>query len=369
LHALGLFVAQLRGRTRADERKRIIAHIDASLSAMNELFNALLDVSRLDAGALTPDLTEFPIGHLLKRIETNFAGAAEEKGLTLRVVDNSAWVRSDSILLERILSNLVSNAIRYTAAGGIAVGCRLRKDRLRIEVWDSGIGIPQDQQQQVFVEFWRVGKPEHDQRRGLGLGLAIVDRLCRLLDHRIELSSIPGKGSCFAVTVPKVRAETRSVKPPLAVLNRLDVSNGKLIAVIDDDPLVLEGMGGLLRSWGCRVVTGSSDEAVLTALEKYDNPPDVIISDYQLQDGQTGIDAIARLRDALETPVPAFLMSGDTNPEPLLDAQANGYPLLHKPVNPMALRATLTQVINKSKAAPAARTQRAKPALESVSKH
>ena len=148
-----------------------------------------------------------------------------------------------------------------------------------------------------------------------------------------------------------VRAHAEIVKPPILVRSRFNVSNGKLVVVIDDDPLVLDGMGGLIRSWGCHVVTGSTDSAALAGLAEYDHPPDVIISDYHLCDGKTGIEVITRLRSALSAPIPAFLMSGDTNPEPLRDAQANGYPLLHKPVDPMALRATLTQVLKKRRVA------------------
>ena len=342
LHALGLFVAQLHGRTRADERRRIMAGIDSALSAMNELFNALLDVSKLDAGVLTPNLAEFPIARLLRQVETTFAGAAREKELSLRVVASGAWVRSDFILLERIVFNLVSNAVRYTSKGGLVVGCRRRGGRLRIEVWDTGAGVPADRRQHIFGEFYRLGEGDHDRRGGLGLGLAIVDRLCRLLDHAIELNSTLGKGSCFSVAVPMVDARAEAIKPPAPVLARFDVSNGKLVVVIDNDPLVLEGMGGLFRSWGCRVVTGRTDGAALAGLAEYGQPPDVIISDYHLCDGKTGIEAITQLRRALSAPIPAFLMSGDTDPEPLQEAKANGYPLLHKPVSPMALRAALT---------------------------
>jgi signal transduction histidine kinase len=338
LHALGLFVAQLRGRTRADERKRILAGVDSALSAMNELFNALLDVSKLDAGVLTPNLAEFPIAQLLRRVETTFAGAAREKELSLRVAASSAWVRSDFILLERIVFNLVSNAVRYTGKGGVVVGCRRRGERFRIEVWDSGPGIPADRRQHIFGEFYRL-EPDRDRRGGLGLGLAIVDRLCRLLDHPIELTSTLGKGSCFSVALPMVDARAETIKPAAPALGRCDASNGKLVVVIDDDPLVQEGMGGLFRSWGCRVVTGSTDSAALAALAEYAHPPDVIISDYHLCDGKTGIEAIRQLRSALSAPIPAFLMSGDINPEPLREAEANGYPLLHKPVSPTALRA------------------------------
>ena len=351
LHALGLFVAQLHGRSSAEDRKRLIGGMDAALSAMNELFNALLDVSRLDAGVLTPSVTEFPVARLQQRLETTFAGAAREKALSLRLVESSVCIRSDFILLERILSNLMSNAIRYTKSGRILVGCRKRSSQLRIEVWDTGIGIPQDQQQNIFSEFYRLGKSHADQRGGLGLGLAIVDRLGRLLNHPIQVSSTLDKGSCFSVTVPMVGASAPLVaSQSTAPRTRFGASNGKLVVVIDDDPLVLESMCGLIRTWGCSVVTGSGHGAALAALAAYDHPPDVIISDYHLRDGTTGIEAIRQLRRALAAPIPAFLMSGDTNPEPLREARSNGYPLLHKPVEPAALRTTLDQVLKKRQA-------------------
>ena len=349
LHALGLFVAQLHGRMRADERKRIVARIDAALSAMNELFNALLDISKLDAGVLTPDLTEFPVAQLLKRVETTFAGAAREKGLSLRVVPSSAWVRSDFILLERIVFNLTSNAVRYTDSGGVVVGCRKRGDRVGIEVWDSGAGIPADQQHNVFAEFYRLGEPERDRRGGLGLGLAIVDRLSRLLDYPISLRSTLGKGSCFAVAVPLVATPREIAEPRVVTPTPIDLS--KLVVVIDNDPLVLEGMGGLFRSWGCRVVTAASDDAALAGLPERDHPPDLIVSDYHLPGGKTGVEVIESLRRALSADIPAFLVSGDTNPEPLHEAGANGFYLLHKPVDPMALRAMVSQVLRKQQAA------------------
>lgn len=345
LHALGLFVAQLRGRTGANERKRIVRGIDAALSAMNELFNALLDVSKLDAGVLTPKLAEFPIAQLLKQIETTFAGTAREKGLSLRVVGSSAWVRSDFILLGRIVSNLVSNAVRYTSTGGVVVGCRKRGGRWRIEVWDSGSGIPPDQHQSIFGEFYRLVSSEREHRGGLGLGLAIVDRLCRLLEHPIALTSTVGNGSCFSITVPGALPTVEFLAPAALPQKWLNGSNSSLVVVIDDDPLVLEGMSGLMRSWGCRVVTGRNESAALTALAEYDHRPDIIISDYHLADGKNGIQAIAELRRLLAVPVPAFLMSGDTEPALVDEARSNGYALLHKPVDPALLRATLQDAL------------------------
>lgn len=342
LHALGLFVAQLRTPLKSGERAKTIERVDAAVAEMSELFNALLDISKLDAGVLVPNLTEFPIERLLRRLETTFAQAAGEKGLRLRVVPSAAWVRSDAILLERILLNLVSNAVRYTSEGGVLVGCRQRGETLRIEIWDSGPGIPEDQRQNIFGEFYQLAGSQRDSQGGLGLGLAIVDRLRRLLGHSIELSSIVDKGSRFTITVPSATAR-KLVEPvsfPPLVIDRMQ---GKLVVVIDDDALVLEGTGGLLRSWGCRVVTAASHDAALGEIIGCGQRPDVIISDYHLSDGKTGIDVIERVRAAFGMPIPAFLISGDVTSEPLRHARTSGYHLLHKPLAPMALRAMLNR--------------------------
>ncbi len=344
LHAVGLFVAQLHRRLRAGERSQVVARIEEALAAMNELFNALLDVSKLDAGGTTVNITEFPFAQLLARAETTFREAARQKGLSFRVVRSSAWMRSDFILLERVVFNLISNAVRYTSRGGLLVGCRRRGNGLRIEVWDTGAGIPEDQHQKIFAEFYRLGEPDRDRRAGLGLGLAIVDRLCRLLDHPIGVRSILGKGSVFTVTVPVAPARVAVIEPRvLRERNQLSLSNGKLVLVIDDDPLVREGMGGILRSWGCQVIAADTDSKALKALTGQDHPPDLIISDYHLADGVTGPETIERLRSALSAQIPAFLISGDTDSEPLRQAKAKGYHLLHKPVDPMALRAMFNQ--------------------------
>jgi signal transduction histidine kinase/ActR/RegA family two-component response regulator len=347
LHALGLFVAQLHGRVRANERRRIVARIDAALSAMNELFNALLDISRLDAGVLTPSITEFPVAKLLDRVETTFTGAAREKGLLLRVISSSAWVRSDFILLERIVFNLVSNAVRYTSSGGVVVGCRDRGVNLRIEIWDTGPGVPQDQQQNIFGEFYRLGAPG----AGLGLGLAIVDRLCQLLDHSVRLRSILGKGSCFSVALPRVAARPEIGESPAPAHPLMDASDRKLVVLIDDDPLVLEGMCGLFRSWGYHLLVAGTDDEALAGVADRDRPPDLIVSDYHLSGGKTGIEVIEGLRRTLSAEIPAFLVSGDTNPELLRQARASGYHLLHKPVDPMKLRAMVSYVLREQQVA------------------
>jgi signal transduction histidine kinase len=343
LHALNLFVAQLRTEKDQSERERLAARIDAAVGNMNELFSALLDISRLDAGALTANISEFPVSNLLNLIETTFAAPAREKGLRLRMVPSSAWVRSDPILLERILLNLVSNAVHYTPKGGIVVGCRRMGNQLRIDVCDSGVGIPADQQREIFNEFYQIGTAKRARRDGLGLGLAIVERLGALLGHPIGLVSTVGKGSRFHVTVPLVAASIRAPERPTPVQSTLDPLRDKTVVVIDDDPLVLEGTGGLLKSWGCRVIAANSDHAALDALGNC--APDLIISDFRLKDGRTGIEAIARLCEACQRKIPAFLISGDILPERLFEAKASGYQLLHKPVSPMTLRTVMSRFL------------------------
>jgi signal transduction histidine kinase len=352
MHALGLFVAQLRSHMTSAEGSQLVDRIDNAINGMNELFNALLDITKLDAGALTATVAEFPIAELLGRIESTFAPVAQEKGLSLALVPSSAWVRSDPVLLERIVLNLVSNALRYTNRGGIVVGCRHRGAKLGIEVWDTGPGIPPEQRRRIFSEFYRLADAAKTNQAGLGLGLAIVDRLCTLLDHPIELTSTLGKGSRFGVTVPTAAARvTAQLKIEPSSQATPDVARGKLVVVIDNDTRVLEGMGGLLRNWGCRVIVAVTPEAAMAGVSDIGAGarPDLIISDYHLADEQTGITAIAKLREVYGR-IPAFVMSGDTAPERLREAQQSGHHLLHKPVQPMMLRAMVSRSLKGGRA-------------------
>ena len=241
-------------------------------------------------------------------------------------------------------SNLVSNAVRYTARGGVLVGSRWRNGSLSLEVWDTGVGIPEDQQRRVFGEFYRLGGPGGDRSGGLGLGLAIVDRLCELLGHPLGLISQVGKGSRFAVSVPLVD-KPRAAAVAISSGDSMDPVRGKLVVIIDDDPLVLQGMHDVLQSWGCNVVAAASRTGALAALSSGGGPPDLIIADYDLPHGDTGFDVIARLRTAFGANVPAFLVTGDTTPERLREADARGFYLLHKPVLPMNLRAVISQLL------------------------
>jgi signal transduction histidine kinase/integral membrane sensor domain MASE1/CheY-like chemotaxis protein len=344
LHALGLFAAQLRTALKSREREKAVERVNAAVSEMGEMFNSLLDISRLDAGVLTPKIVEFPVSRLLQRIDATFDQAAREKGLRLRVMRSDAWVRSDVLLLERILLNLVSNAVRYTSRGGIVVGCRQRGDTLRIEVWDSGPGIPEGHRQNIFGEFFQLPASERNRYGGLGLGLAIVDRLRRLLKHEIELTSTVGRGSRFTILVPMAAEGITSVETIRSPNPAAFAVEGKVILIIDDAPIVLEGTSGLLGKWGYAVVTAGSDEAALSQLAEREQRPDLIISDYHLADEKTGIEAIERIETAFGASIPAILISGDTAPERLRDARDKGYILLHKPVDPMRLRAVMHQL-------------------------
>jgi len=344
LHALGVLLGQLDADVTRPQRRRTIGQIGQAYAAMSELFTALLDFSKLDAGGVSPKVSAFAIDPLLRRIETMFATLSCNRSLRLRVLPSSAWVLSDPVLIERILLNLVSNAVRYTERGGILVACRRRGNALRIEVWDTGIGIPEDQRQSIFGEFYQVAGSRADQG-GLGLGLAIVDRFCRLLRHPLDLASTPGKGSRFAITVPQAPAgiDRRKSADPLDAAIRPFA--GKLVLVIDDDRLVLEGMDGLLRTWGCRVSGWTSAGASLVEVLALHDKPDLIICDYHLDQGESGFAVIQRLREIFHAPIPALLVSGDTSPEFKLKAEAGGFEVLHKPVPPATLRATMQAVL------------------------
>jgi signal transduction histidine kinase/CheY-like chemotaxis protein len=347
LHALSLLVSTLTGKAQHPETRQVVDEINLSLEALESLFNALLDISKLDAGIVTAERTDFAIQTLHKKLQREFALEARAKGLRLRLVASGMILYSDPTLIERILRNLISNAIRYTDAGGVVVGCRRRGEGVRIEVWDSGPGIPPPQQREIFQEFYQIGNPERDRRKGLGLGLAIVDRLARLLDHAIDLRSVVGRGSVFAVTVP--RSRRTPVAPPVTgrSTDASVVLAGACVVVVDDEAAVLNAMGAILRDWGCRPILADSVEAALAQLPPAEPPPDVILADYRLRAEQTGVQAIARIQSVWNTRIPAAIVTADTAPDRLREAQASGYRLLHKPVRPAILRALLCDLIHK----------------------
>lgn len=340
LHALGMFIGQLGTPRDEASLKRIADRAEASVAAMNELFDGLLDISRIDTQQLSPNVVPFPMQRLLDRLGAAYSGEALHKGLSLRLPATPIWILSDPALLERILGNLVSNGIRYTRRGGVAIFCRRRAGALRIEVWDTGAGIPEDQQQSIFSEFVRLEPTRHDEKQGLGLGLAIVDRLAHLLGHAVDLRSTVGRGSRFSVTVPITSpAEIEPATPDRgALLDQL--GDSRLIVLIDDDPSVREGTSGLLHGWGFEVLETPSAEEAIAILCKEAMIPSLVIADYELGGG-TGIEGISSVRHACKRPLPAFLISGVANPEHLQAAYSAGLEVLRKPLAPAALRASL----------------------------
>jgi CheY-like chemotaxis protein/anti-sigma regulatory factor (Ser/Thr protein kinase) len=309
---------------------------------MSGLFNALLDISRLDAGVIEVQARVFPANRLLDRIRSAFTAQAEAKGLKLLVVPSRMLLHSDPLLLERIIFNLVSNALRYTARGGVVVGCRWRAGRVCIEVWDSGCGIAAEQQREVFQEFVQLHNPERDRDKGLGLGLAIVERLAQLLACTLSLRSQPGRGSVFGLQVP--RAAAGAVVEEQREVGRATLS-GRLrgvVAVVDDDEAILTGMHTLLSGWGLTVVTARGSAELITQLAA---APDVLLCDFRLRDGVTGLDVIATVQQHFNQRIVVVLITGDTASDAVRDIKASGYPLLHKPLRPAKLRTLLTKML------------------------
>ncbi|NNE88312.1 MAG: response regulator [Silicimonas sp.] len=340
LHALNLFIGQLRDGPAPDERRRLEEKISEAAASTNELFDALLDMSKLEAGVLETNVSSFPISTVLDRIEATFATAAANKDLQLRVVPSGYWVRSDLILLERILLNLVSNAISATSEGGVLVGCRLRGDSARIDVCDTGPGIPSEMQEEIFKEFVSFAPAAQNRSESLGLGLSIVDRLAQLLDHKLELVSTPAHGTRFSLSLSV--ADTRDPGPePSTSFEPLE---GRRVLVVENDALVRDSMAGTFRSWGCDVTLA---EGVYDTVEAVTigGVPDLVVTDYRLDGGQTGLDAIAEVHRIAGQKVPAFLVTAETGAERLRDAADSGFPILQKPVTPIALRALSSQLL------------------------
>mgnify|MGYP001446450192 FL=1 len=346
MHALGLFISELSQQALDARSRQIVDRIAASASAMEQLLDSLLDISRLDAGVLVPVVRSFDPAPILERIRDEQRPAARARGirLYLRQPATQRYVRSDPMLFERIVGNLVSNAVRHTRDGSILIACRGRGDALRVEVRDDGPGIPAEFQQAIFQEFVQLGNPERARDKGLGLGLAIVRRLVDLLGHRLELRSAPGRGSVFALELPfgPLEAETAANEEVRA----LGSLSGVRVAVVEDDPLVRDAMLGLLASWGCELIVANDAEHLLEQLEDEAEPIEILISDLRLGGALDGIELAQKLRRERQAPpLHAVLISGDTAPEALARARAAGLPLLHKPLRPAKLRALMHRML------------------------
>jgi CheY-like chemotaxis protein len=325
------------------ESRRLVGQIEGSVESLDSLFNSILDVSRLDAGIVDVRQRAFAVQPMLERICSDQRPEAEEKGLALRLVPCRAVVRTDPVLLERILRNLVSNAVRYTETGRVLVGCR-RSDRLSIEVWDSGPGISGEQQNLVFQEFYQIGNPERSRSRGLGLGLAIVRRLSNILEVPLTLRSQPGKGSVFRMSVALAAAHDTVQPVPEEAPSATGYQSQLSILVVDDEPDIQAAMRALLSGWGHSIIAAGSGDELVERLAQIPTCPDLIISDYRLRGGENGIDTIRRIRAQFGADTPALLITGDTAPDRLREAAASGCFLMHKPISNARLRAAITNL-------------------------
>ncbi len=336
LHAVGLLLGALRARLTDAESIDLVEKIQSATTEMADMFNALLDISRLDAGLVEASPADVPLGPLLDRLRDEFAVQAKNRGIELQVEDSGEIVRSDPILLGRILRNLLTNALRYTDAGTIRVSTRRIDDEVALAVSDTGRGIPEEARDEIFEPFRRLA-PGTEASEALGLGLSIVHRLTHLLGHSIALESNAGGGTTFRLRLARASSE-RVASPRMAAASEA-ASSRREVLVLDDDPVVREGMRAQLESWGHRVSLAATSAEALASVAT--TRPDVVFADYQLADGTNGIDAIDRIRAAMGADVPSFVVSGDTSAAVADAIRARGLLLLTKPVQPSRLRMAL----------------------------
>lgn len=345
LQALGLFANALRRHAREEAAETLVDRIERAIESLENVLDALLDISRLDAGVVEPRPVAFPVAEMFARLEETFADGARSHGLTLRFMATTAWAYSDPLLLERIAANLIGNALRYTTDGGVLVGCRRQgDDELRFEVWDTGRGIAAEDLDQIFGEFVQVGAPQAGRDKGLGLGLSIVDRLARLLGHRLSVRSRPGHGSVFGVSLPRGRADVGAPVRP-ASMGSSDALPGRCIAVIEDDPEIRAGLVGFLSSFGARVEAAADDATLIRSLGASGRHPDAVITDYRLAHDLTGLEAAGRLLGLYGSELPVILVTGESDPEVIARLVHSGFPILHKPVRPEHLLSALATAL------------------------
>ena len=355
IHALSLLVSTLailgqRGNVSSGDARDLAIRAKSAVSNLSGLLNALLDISRLDAGIVTIANEAVSLRDLFRDLREEFTAEAQQRGLEWRIVDSDLVIDSDPMMLRRILNNLVSNAFRYTKTGSVLLGCRRRGTSVEIQVLDTGPGIPADQQAMVFEEFMQLQNPARDRTQGLGLGLAIVRRTAELLQHPLKLVSVPGRGSLFSITVPKAHAAGPSLQPgrPSSV-----TGSAAGIILVEDENDVSDAMVRLLTLEGHHIYAGRSAEDVLTVHSKSltagQAPVDLIIADYRLEHDSTGLDAIRVLCDHIGRRVPAIIVTGDTSPSRLKEVSASRARILHKPITGEELREAIHAALHGEK--------------------
>ena len=348
LHALTLFSDGLANGETDPARLQRIGHIRECVESLDRLFTELLNLSQLDAGVLQPQWADFPLDTLFDEISRNFRAVAEQQNLRLVVRKTDAWVRCDYVMLSRILNNLVSNSLRHTTEGGVLVGARRRGKGIRVDVWDTGVGIAAHHQARVFEEFYQVephGRTGGRDVRGMGLGLATVQRLAALLNTRVDLNSRLHKGTCVRVTVRGTEPVIGLPPPPMTLPGALVEDHGSLrnvrVLVIDDERTILEGLQVVLTNWGAEVMAAQTRSEALALADGWSRPPDVVVSDLLLQGGDNGLDVLAALErhpNGIGPGTARLLVTGETKPDRLREVASAGVSVLYKPVSPKVLR-------------------------------
>lgn len=342
LNAARLNLSTLEEAAPSQEVRRFARQIDLALTSLEDLIRTLLDMSKLDAGAMRPELASVDLESVLSPLRLELAPVAASRGLKLSIRSSKAHVRTDALLLRRILQNLINNALRYTRRGGVLVGARVRGDMIRIEVSDTGPGIPNERREAIFEEFQREGGPGDG---GFGLGLSIVRRLAQALDHPIDLASRVGFGSTFSISLPACAAVAVAPPPPVALPPRLGGVHGAEILVIENEMSVAAAMRTLLERWGCRVNVAGSPAEAREALRQGGAAPDLIIADYHLDDGLVGFDAIDVVQREIEADVPACIVTADHSEAVTEAAAARGLEIIRKPVKPAELRSLMAYLL------------------------
>ena len=356
LQTIALLQGILAAKVTDADCLKLITRLSESVDVMSGILNKLLDINQLEAGIVTPEPKNFPIGALLERLRADFTHQSRDLGLRFRMITSHHNIKSDPTLLEQMIRNLISNALKYTSRGKVLVGCRRQSDRLRIEVWDTGPGIPESQLKAVFEEFHQLDNPARERARGLGLGLSIVQRLADLLGHRIDVRSRPGKGSVFSIEVPCVDAQAGDeprIGPPQPSPH---VNVDKSILVVEDDPAIREMLQLLFEIDGYRTAVATDGRRALELIARGEVRPNIVIADYNLPNGLTGLDVAARLRETLGHGLPVLIVTGDISTETLRAIAGAGCIQLNKPIKADELtrlvRAQLGTARQKSDRAP-----------------
>ncbi len=347
LNAARLFTGALLERRDPVANETLVRNVSNSLEDVENLLGTLVDISKLDAGVIKADIAPFALSELLDNLAAEYTQVARSEGLQLHFIGCSALVRSDIQLLARILRNLLSNAIRYTYSGRVVLGCRREHQRLSIQVWDTGMGIAEERLEEIFQEFKRGDVQRPDQDRGLGLGLAIVEKIASILGHRITVRSWPGRGSMFSVQVPLSSTAPKALPKPVMSEPMLERLQGARVWVLDNDAAICAGMRTLLEGWGCQVVTALSEQDLARQVDNYHAQADLLIADYHLDDERNGVDAVARINARRASAIPAMMITANYSNELKQQIRELGHTLMHKPVRPMKLKTAMSHLLGR----------------------